>query len=917
MPAFCQPVGYASLVVTETLAEVANVGVYAQMTAKEFFMVTKGINVEKHSDKLRDVLGKLNKTIGGLRDRLSEYYDRYIDDMSENMARLTVAIDAGAEYVLSTTTATTTSGTTTGTTTTTTTHPLTAQLLIIYAAVGARRGGKVGNVHTDEGIGNIAENVAELFRNEINLAGIPYYLPRVFVNKNRILSQKTTKSAMLLGLSSKMLGYETDEFILEIEAELLEDMSDFVDSHWGLLRGLSWANWDGVSETCLMQSTGQVSYRWDHYVLPILRDVVYGVRMSADRWITLDKYCDKFLEELETNLNLLIRPENNLPNRPGGGPDDDCDCRITQPTMWRGVMLQLGLVITEVEKMAKYFYEIASGTYITESRRDLGILVTEFEHGMASLTEGDPSKQMPSPPTYSLVRQLFDAVKVRFPKFKEVLMLRHTLCTYLAKCTDGVEMTDGTGTLFDDNTTLLLLDQLTEPLKNDLRAAANEYADLCPREVGCINLRRASVQVTIPEQLGKETFMVSIFPNYSIYAKRANKTMVSAASSFDELINGIPGNIDVNQTRDACILDSLDKAQKERYYFEKPVEAVVWSKNLSLEWRMKVQDESKMMSKYANKVVADMAEEKGQIGCENLILTQSGFQQWREGVALASRVGAMGQMAAKEFFTIQKMLDLNDPQYRILIRQWNATLKETGKALEAQLKTLTLGSMSDPDKPPTAPSQLIASAAFDAYDTWKDMEQLLWQSSSNNKVWQTVSQMADQFAEKSDRILHEYVTWCRRSGQDDQLTNPSYLDKTGKPAVLIQKMVKEALLYSLYEAATLEQTFLDYDNAIKEVEETGLSKDVCRQQALASLARTYDAEKPVIDIFRTKATYTVNQILDMINSTGGFFSTALSMQEDFVNRNPECVVESASRKRVTMSGLISLPLMAFFMFTDA
>merc|ERR1740138_1328862 len=111
-----------------------------------------------------------------------------------------------------------------------------------------------------------------------------------------------------------------------------------------------------------------------------------------------------------------------------------------------------------------------------------------------------------------------------------------------------------------------------------------------------------------------------------------------------------------------------------------------------------------------------MASEKKSITCD--ILTQSSFQQWREGIALASRVGSFGHQAAKEFFIIQKMLDLGDNEYRILTIQWNRTLQATCDELEANLMTITLGSMNDPNKPPTAPSQTIADAAFAAYDTW-------------------------------------------------------------------------------------------------------------------------------------------------------------------------------------------------------
>jgi hypothetical protein len=233
-------------------------------------------------------------------------------------------------------------------------------------------------------------------------------------------------------------------------------------------------------------------------------------------------------------------------------------------------------------------------------------------------------------------------------------------------------------------------------------------------------------------------------------------------------------------------------------------------------------------------------------------------------------------------------------------------LKQSGVALEALLETITLGSMNVDDEPPTAPSQSIAQAAFVAYDTWIEMKGHLMQSIANNSLWKPVSNLANEFSENCDKILSEYVTWCRRSGQNDELTNPSYLDKTGKPAVLIQKMAKEALLYSLYEPATLPQTFADYDAAIKAIEETALAENACRQQALSNLARQYDSQKGVIDVFRTKATYTVLQILDMVNATDGFFNEAVSMQEDFVSRNPQCTIESGSPKVGGVSGLVSL-----------
>jgi hypothetical protein len=301
-----------------------------------------------------------------------------------------------------------------------------------------------------------------------------------------------------------------------------------------------------------------------------------------------------------------------------------------------------------------------------------------------------------------------------------------------------------------------------------------------------------------------------------------------------------------------------------------------------------------------------MSTENGGIGCETALLTQSGYQQWRAGIALASRMGGYGQMAAKEFFTIQKMLDLGDPEYRIFIRQWNATLQATGGALEREITTLTLGSMFNPDEPPTSPSQLIASAAFAALDTWWELKPQLMQAKAENGIWQTVNNMANEFAEKCNVITNEYVTWCRRSGIDDDLTNPSALDKTGKPAVLIQKMAKEAVLYSLYESANLEQTFVDYDAAILEIEDTVLATNECRKQALGSLAGKYDMEKPIIDIFRTKATYTVVQILDMINSTSAFYDNALSMQAEFVNPNPTCTVESGSPQSSGVGGLTLL-----------
>jgi hypothetical protein len=49
---------------------------------------------------------------------------------------------------------------------------------------------------------------------------------------------------------------------------------------------------------------------------------------------------------------------------------------------------------------------------------------------------------------------------------------------------DGNVVNVADALLFDDNTTLLLLDELTIPIKNDLRHVANEYASKCPREVG-------------------------------------------------------------------------------------------------------------------------------------------------------------------------------------------------------------------------------------------------------------------------------------------------------------------------------------------------------------------------------------------------------------------------------------------------
>jgi hypothetical protein len=261
-------------------------------------------------------------------------------------------------------------------------------------------------------------------------------------------------------------------------------------------------------------------------------------------------------------------------------------------------------------------------------------------------------------------------------------------------------------------------------------------------------------------------------------------------------------------------------------------------------------------------------------------------------------------MAAKEFFVIQKMLDLGDAEYRVFTVQWNNTLKQTGVALEALLTTVTLGSMLKADKPPTAPSQSIATAAFNAYDIWMDMQQYIWQSEAQNTLWIKVSDLANEFSAQCDKILSEYVTWCRRSGQDDDKTNPSYLDKTGKPAVLIQKMAKEALLYSLYEQATMEQTFADYDASIEEIKNTALFSNPCRQQALSQLASVYDAQKPVLDIFRTKATYTVTQIKDMVNSTNGFYKEALSMQADFVDRDPQCTIESGSPRGVQVSSLL-------------
>jgi hypothetical protein len=219
--------------------------------------------------------------------------------------------------------------------------------------------------------------------------------------------------------------------------------------------------------------------------------------------------------------------------------------------------------------------------------------------------------------------------------------------------------------------------------------------------------------------------------------------------------------------------------------------------------------------------------------------------------------------------------------------------------------------MFHPDEPPTAPSQLIASAAFAALDTWWELKPLLLQSQAESGIWKTVTSMANEFTDKSTVIVDEYVTWCRRSGIDDDLTNPSSLDKTGKPSVLIQKMAKEAVLYSLYESTNLEQTFADYDAAILAIEDTVLASNDCRKQALGSLAGKYDVEKPIIDIFRTKATYTVVQILDMINSTSAFYDTALAMQADFVNRNPTCTVESASQQSAGIGQLTLLTVMVY------
>jgi hypothetical protein len=287
-------------------------------------------------------------------------------------------------------------------------------MLQVYAAVGARLGGAVGNVRTDQGLHNKAETIAEIYRYECTIIGVVYFLPRIFVGKKRILSQKTTKAAILLGLRDKMLGYETDAFIAEVEAELLEDMSDFRDIHWGLLRGMSWLNWGGVVETCLMQSTGEVSYRWDFLTLPLYRDVLYGVRMNTERWMEIDANCDLFLTDVENNLRLLTKPESGVHNT-YRGDGDDCDVRIKNPVQWRLVMTRLGDMITSVEKMAKFFFEIASGTYISESRRDLGILITQFETGMALLQEGERSIDLPSPPFYSLVLGLSNVMLVRFP----------------------------------------------------------------------------------------------------------------------------------------------------------------------------------------------------------------------------------------------------------------------------------------------------------------------------------------------------------------------------------------------------------------------------------------------------------------------------------------------------------------------
>jgi hypothetical protein len=206
------------------------------------------------------------------------------------------------------------------------------------------------------------------------------------------------------------------------------------------------------------------------------------------------------------------------------------------------------------------------------------------------------------------------------------------------------------------------------------------------------------------------------------------------------------------------------------------------------------------------------------------------------------------------------------------------------------------------------------------------MKKSIWTIPQGNEAgtqYDQMSQYADDFAAKGQELVAQYTQWCRRSGQKAEDTDPADLSVTGKPAVVIQQLAKEAVLLSLYRTVPKfsdESTFKAFEAAVEAVEATKLALDTCRKQALKQVQDTWSVSDPSygadpiavksnLDVFRTRLTYDAQQLSIMTNKTDNLYNLAVEMQSDFVNINPECTIESASILGCFPSGLAMLSTM--------
>jgi hypothetical protein len=268
---------------------------------------------------------------------------------------------------------------------------------------------------------------------------------------------------------------------------------------------------------------------------------------------------------------------------------------------------------------------------------------------------------------------------------------------------------------------------------------------------------------------------------------------------------------------------------------------------------------------------------------------------------------------AKQYFVAQKMDEFEGVRSaRIYARDLRARLADTSLTLgNYYLRDLRLGTLDG--RLPAAPAQLVVNTDLAALDAWQNFVQVIGEKYEEKNVIPIGNVVYDAM-HIFRKTIDAFTTYARRSAHSIEDLQPELLEKTGRPAVYIEKMAMEAAMLSLWQGspANLTDSVQKFELAVSDLKnDQRTTSQRCRVSAIASLLDSWDTIKPNIQMFGIKFTYDEKQVAEMMNNTAALASKAGYMQTMFEEQNPTCSlvdsggVRAFSRIVAVLSGLLA------------